>query len=140
MYTQYNHTVSHFWNLFALSFLVVCFHDAANVTVLRSMQHLGDEVYINYTVERRTQGPITFDITLYERGKTSHQAITCINDSVSFPGILSVEFKGLCEDPVLIVNMTATVKVQLEMTVGVSYNFINIDCNTILIGPQREYS
>lgn len=43
-----------------------------------------------------------------------------------------------CEDPVVIVNNTATVKLQLEVEVTLS--LMDIECNTILIGPQREYS
>ena len=116
--------------------VLVCFHDVVNVTVSRCLHDFGDEVHVNYTVDRRAQNPTPITIDVYQKGQTRPEAYPCRNGSLS--DILRVVFMKGCEDPVVIVNRTATVNLQLD--VEVNFTYMDMLCNTILIGPQREYS
>ena len=124
----------HILESFVFLFLV-CFHDVVNVTVSRCLHDFGDEVHVNYTVDRRAQNPTPITIDVYQKGQTRPEAYRCKNGSLS--DILRVVFMKGCEDPVVIVNRTATVNLQLD--VEVNFNYMDMLCNTILIGPQREY-
>ena len=107
-----------------------------NVTVNRSLHDFGDEVYINYTVDRinATQKPIAIDV--YQSGHTMPLTFRCNNGSID--NLLRVFFKDICMDPIVIVNKTATVTLGLEL--DVKFTYMDMVCNHILIGPQSEYS
>ena len=104
-----------------------------NVTVSRSLHHELGEVYINFIVDRirRTPTPITIDV--YLEGRTQPLAFQCENGSIT--DVLNIVFKTGCEDPVVIVNETATVTLGMEVHV----KYMNLMCDHITIGPQREY-
>ena len=104
-----------------------------NVTVSRCLHRQFGEVYINFTVDRSTTTPSPITIGVYLEGRTWPLMFQCVNASI--PGLLKIFFKGRCEDPVVIVNETATVTLSVEVLVR--YRFIM--CTQITIGPQREY-
>lgn len=105
-----------------------------NVIVVRS--HVEDEVHINYNVDRRMENRNRIAIHIHLRGQTRPEIVRCQNET--FFDIIRVIFMKNCEDPVVIVNKTTTVKLQVE--VEVTFSSMDIECTTILIGPQREYS
>ena len=106
--------------------------------MLRCLHDFGDEVYINYTVERTTFVPITIDVRL--EGQTS-KGFRCrngnITDSVTGMVIVRVLFESNCLDPVVGINMAAMVNLTVEISVNVTDTFL---CNTFAIGPQSEYN
>ena len=104
-----------------------------NVTVSRCLHEFGDEIYINYTVERSKTTPSTIAIEVYLEGRTKPLAFECENGNIS--DILKVVFKGVCENPVVIVNTTATVNLGVEVHMRSG----KLTCSKFLIGPQREY-
>ena len=128
--------VHHILKSFCLVSCVVCFHDEVNVTVRRCLHDFGEEVYINYTVERNTSTPTPIAIDVYQLGNTKRTAFRC--ESGSIADLVRIVFAEGCKDPVVIVNKTATVNLSVDVEVTLSY--MDMLCNTILIGPQREYS
>ena len=97
----------------------------------RCLHRGSGEVYINFTVDRTTAGaPIAIDV--YQAGDTRPLNFRCRNDSI--PGVLKVVFKS-CVDLVVILNETATVNLSVEANV----TYMDMICNQMLIGPQREY-
>ena len=102
-----------------------------NVTVSRCLHRKFGEVYLNYTVDRSTTTKEPISISACLPGIRKPSIFQCENTTI--PGLIQIVFKGGCEDPVVIVNETATV----TLTVDVMY--MDIMCNRILIGPQREY-
>ena len=119
---------------FVSFFLLVCFHNEVNVTVLRCLHDFGDEVYINYTVDRITDTPTPITIDVYQLGETKPRAFRCQNGSIT--DLVRIFFKNRCTDPVVVINRTATVNLSVE--VEVKFSYMDMLCNTILIGPQRK--
>ena len=113
--------------------VVVCSDREVNVTVRRCLHEFGDEIYINYTVDRSTTTPSAIAIDVYLEGRTDPLAFEC--ESGNIYDVLKVVFKDRCEDPVVIVNKTATVNLSVE----VRMKYRNVTCSQFLIGPQREY-
>lgn len=107
-----------------------------NVTVLRCLHDFGKEVYINYTVDRITETltPITIEVNQFR--DINRTTFRCKNGRIS--DIVEIVFAEGCKNPVVIVNKTATVN--LSVDVEVKFSYMDMLCNTILIGPQREYS
>ena len=106
-----------------------------NVTVLRCLHDFGEEVYINYTVDRITETPIPITIEVNQFRGINRTTFRCKNGNIS--DLVKIVFAEGCKNPVVIVNKTATVNLSLELEVIFSYK--DMMCNTFLIGPQREY-
>lgn len=89
-----------------------------------------------HTVDRITEIPTPITIEVYQLGKTNRTTFRC--DDGNITDVVKIVFAEGCQDPVVIVNKTATVNLSVELEVKFSY--MDMVCNTILIGPQREYT
>ena len=110
--------------------------------MFRFLHESGDEVYVNYTVDRITEDNrfIPIAVEVQPRGQ-ARRTFVCVNGTINNTEdsrivLMRVVFQLDCRDPILIINKTATVNISLDLYV----NLNDMLCNTILIGPQSEFA
>ena len=119
----------------------MCQHTGVNVTVLRCLHDIGNDVYVNYSVQRSGQDFVPIAIEVYIEGERA-AAFECMSNG-SIPdsngmNIVQVFFTDQCKDLIVVINSLLTVNLTLELKVTLTDD--EEQCNIDLIGPQSEYT
>lgn len=120
------------------SFLTEWSNDEVNVTV-QCLHDVGNNIHVNYSVQHNVTEfvPITVDIYLDENWLAFRCENRSIRDSDGMD-LIKVIFKEQCKDPSFVINKHLTVELILELEVTLTD--VQRRCNTIIVGPQSEYT